>query len=57
LSDERAKIDAWVTEAEIKVSKATENFLEKKLAEKSLEKAKKSRERLEKIDKDICGKK
>ena len=57
LSDEKVKINGWIQDAEKKVSEKTENFLEKKLAQKSLEKAKKAVERLDTIENTLCGKK
>jgi hypothetical protein len=56
-SEERVKIDDWIRDAEKKVNENADNFLQKILAEKSLEKAKKAKERLDIIDNYTCVKK
>jgi len=58
VNEEAEKINAWVLEAENKVAElSTDNSLRKKLAEKNVQKAKKSQENFKKITYDVCGKK
>ena len=58
LNDERDKIGKWVLEAEKKVAEVpTESSLRTKLAQKYLEKAKKSQEIFKEFENNICGKK
>jgi hypothetical protein len=55
LNEESEKIEAWFDEAVKTVGEITERTFKKKLAEKSLEKAKKSQEFLERIQREICS--
>jgi hypothetical protein len=55
LTEEGEKIEAWLDEAVKTVGEITERTFKKKLAEKSLEKAKKSQQFLERIQGEICN--